>query len=170
MVSRADRLAARRNAGVAAASGVAIGLLFFFPTSTNHLDTRPGQAAASAIVAQPAADVPVGAAATSATGSTSAKATSAKATTVDGPSVDTRFGPVQVRLQLKNGKVVSAEAIDYPQSNRRDVQINSYAVPVLNGEAVDAQSASIDTVSGATFTSMGYKQSLQAALDAAHLT
>ena len=157
MVTRADRSAARRNTVVAAASGVALGLLFLFPTSVNHLG-GPGQAAASSIVAPAVAkDVSLG---SGSTGSTS----------VDGPAVDTRFGPVQVRLVVQGGKVVSAEAIDYPQNNRRDVQINAYAVPVLNSEAVDAQSANIDTVSGATYTSVGYRQSLQAALDSAHLS
>lgn len=161
MVTRADRSAARRNTVIAAASGVALGLLFLFPTSVNHLG-GPGQAAASSIVAPAvapaaAADVSLG------SGST-------RSTSVDGPAVNTRFGPVQVRLQVQGGKVVSAEAIDYPQSNRRDVQINAHAVPVLNSEAVDAQSANIDTVSGATYTSVGYRQSLQAALDSAHLS
>ena len=57
----------------------------------------------------------------------------------------------------------------YPQGNGRDAQINGYALPVLNKEVVQAQRATIDTVSGATVTSDGYLQSLQSAIDRAHL-
>ena len=63
----------------------------------------------------------------------------------------------------------TAEAIQYPDENPKDQRINSYALPILNSEVVAAQSASIDAVSGATVTSNGYTESLQSALDAAHL-
>jgi uncharacterized protein with FMN-binding domain len=76
---------------------------------------------------------------------------------------------VQVQITVKNGKITSADAIQYPNENRRDQQINAYAIPLLNAEAVDAQSANIDTISGATVTSDGYLQSLQSAIDNAHL-
>jgi uncharacterized protein with FMN-binding domain len=59
--------------------------------------------------------------------------------------------------------------VEYPTENPRDQQINAYAIPQLNAEAVAAQSASIDAVSGATVTSDGYIESLQSAIDAAHL-
>jgi uncharacterized protein with FMN-binding domain len=59
--------------------------------------------------------------------------------------------------------------VQYPQNNNRDVMINNYALPILNQEAVQQQSASIDTISGATVTSDGYLQSLQSAIDQAHL-
>ena len=59
--------------------------------------------------------------------------------------------------------------MEYPQNNRRDEEINSSALPILNQEVVQQQSASIDTVSGATVTSDGYLQSLQSAIDKAHL-
>jgi uncharacterized protein with FMN-binding domain len=59
--------------------------------------------------------------------------------------------------------------VQYPQGTSRDTQINSTALPILNQEAVQQQSASIDTVSGATVTSGGYLQSLQSAIDQAHL-
>jgi len=87
--------------------------------------------------------------------------------TVTGDSVQTRYGPVQVRITLKNGKITDVTAVTYPQNNPRDQQINSYAIPRLTSEALSAQSASIDTVSGATYTSDGYRQSLQSALDSA---
>ena len=97
--------------------------------------------------------------------------TSATAATVSGTftgaAVETRYGAVQVEITVEDGVITSSEAIQYPNRDRHDQQINSYAVPVLNAEAVDAQSADIDSVSGATFTSVGYAQSLQSALDEA---
>ncbi|MCX4763662.1 FMN-binding protein [Streptomyces sp. NBC_01275] len=110
-------------------------------------------------------------------GSSSSSGTSSGATgstgsatgtrTVTGDSVQTRYGPVQVRVTLKNGKLTDVTALAYPQENPRDQQINAYAVPQLTREALTAQSADIDTVSGATYTSEGYRESLQSALDSA---
>ena len=91
------------------------------------------------------------------------------AKTVTGTAADTIYGPVQVQITVKNGKVTAAQAVQYPQDSPRDQQINSYAIPVLNQEAVSASSASIDAVSGATYTSGGYVTSLQSALDKAGL-
>lgn len=87
--------------------------------------------------------------------------------TLTGDSVQTRYGPVQVRVTLADGKITDVTAVEYPQENPRDQQINSYAVPELTREALTAQSAAIDTVSGATYTSDGYRRSLQSALDSA---
>ncbi|MFD7878753.1 FMN-binding protein [Streptomyces sp. NPDC059766] len=87
--------------------------------------------------------------------------------TVTGETVQTRWGPVQVRITLKDGRLTEVTAVTYPQENPRDQEINSYAVPQLRREALAAQSAEIDTVSGATYTSDGYRRSLQSALDSA---
>lgn len=87
----------------------------------------------------------------------------------DGAVVQTRWGPVQVRVTVSDGTLVQATALQVPDGNHRDVEINARAVPVLSAEAVDAQGADIDTVSGATVTSDGYIASLQSALDAADL-
>src|SRR4051794_31847186 len=106
----------------------------------------------------------------SSTGSSSSGSSSTSASgtkTVTGSAVDTRYGPVQVKVTVTNGKVTSARAVEYPQGSPRDAEINAYAIPQLNQEAVQAGSASIDMVSGATFTSEGYIQSLQSALDQA---
>ncbi|MCX4401956.1 MULTISPECIES: FMN-binding protein [unclassified Streptomyces] len=97
----------------------------------------------------------------------STKSTGTK--TVTGDTVQTRWGPVQVRITLKNGKITDVTAVSYPSDNPRDQEINSYALPQLRREALAAQSASIDSVSGASYTSDGYKQSLQSALDSAGL-
>ncbi|MEV6050065.1 FMN-binding protein [Streptomyces sp. NPDC052107] len=89
--------------------------------------------------------------------------------TVTGDTVQTRWGPVQVRVTIKSGKLTDVTAVQYPQDNPRDQEINSYALPQLRREALAAQSAGIDMVSGATYTSTGYQQSLQSALDSAGL-
>ena len=89
-------------------------------------------------------------------------------TTVNGASVGTQYGPVQVQLTLRGGRVIRSQAIDFPSEASQSRQINSQAIPILDGEAQQAQSARIDTVSGATYTSAGYQQSLQSALDEAH--
>jgi uncharacterized protein with FMN-binding domain len=91
-----------------------------------------------------------------------------KTVKVNGAAVDTDYGPVQVQIDLRGSKITSATAIAYPQGSGRDLEINSYAIPVLQQDTVTKQSAQIDTVSGATYTSDGYRQSLQSALDAAH--
>ncbi len=86
-----------------------------------------------------------------------------------GDTVDTRWGPVQVVIVVKNGKVVGADVIQVPHDNPRDQEINQVAVPILNQEVLDQQNPGIDGVSGATVTSDGYRQSLQSAFDRAHL-
>jgi len=87
--------------------------------------------------------------------------------TFDGDAVVTRFGVVQVRITVQDGKIVSVEALQVPNRDRHDELINERAVPILNAEAVANQSSHLDLVSGATLTSMGYMQSLQSAIDKA---
>jgi uncharacterized protein with FMN-binding domain len=94
---------------------------------------------------------------------------SSAAKTYDGDTVQTRWGPVQVRITVQDGKITASEAIVYPDGNREDQEINSFALPVLSQEAVQQQSANIDMVSGATVTSQGYLSSLQSAIDQANL-
>jgi len=91
--------------------------------------------------------------------------TSAK--TVTGDPADTMYGPVQVQITVKNGKLTGVDAIEYPTGTPRDEQINAYAIPQLTQEALTAGSAKIDAVSGASYTSQGYITSLQSALDKA---
>jgi uncharacterized protein with FMN-binding domain len=101
---------------------------------------------------------------TATSSSTAGSSSNAASTTVTGSAIDTRYGPVQVRIAVVSGKVTAVTAITYSQSNPRDQQINSSAIPQLNAEATTAKNAQIDTVSGATYTSAGYISSLQSAL------
>lgn len=89
--------------------------------------------------------------------------------TVTGDAADTRWGPVQVELVISGGKVTGVKVLQAPDNNHRDIAINNRALPILNQAALSAQSAGIDTVSGATYTSEGYITSLQSALDRAGL-
>ena len=82
--------------------------------------------------------------------------------------MDNGFGPVQVQLKISGGKITDVTTLALPPDGHSQ-RINSYAVPQLRQEVLGAQSAHVDTVSGATATSEAYTQSLQAALDAAHL-
>jgi uncharacterized protein with FMN-binding domain len=84
---------------------------------------------------------------------------------VTGRAVTTVYGPVQVRLVERSRKIVAVDILRHPAETAMDIQIGQYAFPRLVGETLTAQSARIDTVSGATYTSGGYIQSLQSALD-----
>jgi uncharacterized protein with FMN-binding domain len=88
---------------------------------------------------------------------------------VDGDTVSTRYGPVQLRITLTGGRITKITALQLPQDNPRDQEIAGFAVPQLTQEALAAQSAHIDSVSGATYTSDGYVRSLQSAIDKAGL-
>ncbi|GAA1958541.1 FMN-binding protein [Kitasatospora viridis] len=87
--------------------------------------------------------------------------------TVTGSAIDTRYGPVQVRITVTGGKLTKVDVLQYPTESNRDVEINTFAIPQLNQEAITAGNANIDSVSGATYTTDGYTRSLQSALDQA---
>jgi uncharacterized protein with FMN-binding domain len=93
---------------------------------------------------------------------------SGSAAVANGPIVQTKRGRVQVQAQISGGRITEITPMTVPNSNNRSREINKRAVPQLRTEALAAQSAQIDAVSGATLTSDGYKESLQAALDDVH--
>ena len=87
--------------------------------------------------------------------------------TVTGPTSSTPFGPVQVRLVISGTHITDIETLQTPSDASYSQQVAAYAVPILRHEALTAQSAQIDAVSGATWTSQGYADSLQGAIDRA---
>jgi uncharacterized protein with FMN-binding domain len=97
-----------------------------------------------------------------------AAAASAGAKTYTGDVVPTRWGPVQVSIVMSGGRITDVRVPQHPSGSKRNDEINGRALPVLQRATLAAQSADVDTVSGATFTSEGYRTSLQSALDAAH--
>jgi uncharacterized protein with FMN-binding domain len=101
--------------------------------------------------------------------STGAGTTSATSGTVTGDAAQTRWGPVQVQLEVSGSTITNVTILQYPDSNGRDIEIANYSLPQLIQETLDAQGDSISMVSGATYTSEGYLQSLQSALDQAGL-
>ena len=108
----------------------------------------------------------VPAAATSTTAAPS-PAPAAPSGTFDGSVVQTRFGPVQVSVTIANGTITEVTALQLTNDGGRSVMISNQAAPILRSEVLAAQSAQVQNVSGATYTSGGYLTSLQAALDAA---
>jgi uncharacterized protein with FMN-binding domain len=143
-------MSARRIVMVLMSTVTVVVLLFGYRTSTVG---RPGERTVTA--AGPAS------------GSRASRASTTG--TVTGPTVQTQWGPVQVRLTVTAGKITTVDVVQYPNGNPRDAEINGQALPTLRTETVDAQSADIDMVSGATVTSDGYLQSLQGAIDKAGL-
>ena len=85
-----------------------------------------------------------------------------------GQAVQIPFGTVQVQVTMANGVITDVQAIQLPNDRGHSAEVSAYAGPMLRSEALAAQSAKIDSISGATYTSSGYQQSLQSALDQAH--
>jgi uncharacterized protein with FMN-binding domain len=135
----------------------ALVLLFSYRTSTGSADNG----GTVAVAAAPSAPTP---------STTSTSGTSGAGKTYSGSVAQTRWGPVQVSITVAGGKITDVTVPTYPNGNGRDQEINAYALPVLRRETLAAQGAGIDAVSGATVTSDGYRESLQAAVDAAHLS
>ena len=82
-----------------------------------------------------------------------------------GQAVQIPFGTVQVQVTLQNGKITDVQTLQMPGDQRRTQEISAYAAPQLRSEVLQAQTAQVNTISGATYTSDGYLQSLQSALD-----
>ena len=143
------------SATVAAPAGlVSSSQAVMAPTTTA---TSPS---ASAPVATPTSPIPAP--------TTVAPTTPAGPTVVNGASVHNRYGNVQVQATFAaDGTLTNVDVLEAPSRDGESVQINNYAVPRLNSAALVAQSANVDTVSGATYTSIGYKESLQSAIDVA---
>jgi uncharacterized protein with FMN-binding domain len=139
---------------------VAVVLLFSYRTSK-------GGSVGTAAAAETNDPITTGTGTT--TSGSSSSTTSGGSRTYEGTLTQTRWGPIQVTITVSGGRIVGISVPVYPSGNGRDREINAYALPILNQEAIAAQNTNIDTVSGATVTSDGYRQSLQAAIDAAHL-
>jgi uncharacterized protein with FMN-binding domain len=102
------------------------------------------------------------------TTNSSSPSSSYKDGTYTGKVADTPYGPVQITAIISGGKITDVNFLEMPTDEQRSRTITAQAKPMLKQAAITAQSASIDFVSGATSTSYGYQESLQAALDKAH--
>ena len=139
-------------------------VLFGYHTSTSSVMATSGEGTISGSLTGQS---------TAGSGSSSSSTTSGGAppsdSTVAGDVAQTRWGPVQVQLEVSGSTITNVTILQYPDSNGRDVEIAKYSLPQLIQETLDAQGDSISMVSGATYTSQGYLQSLQSALDRAGL-
>lgn len=158
------------------ATVVALVLLFSYRTSTSSRMVLDG----GTVVAAPRTTAPTTAdrigvpGAPTGTGSSAevfeagaAPVTGDGTTTATGPVADTDWGPVQVEVTLAGTTISHVIVVQYPHDNQRDLFINGTALPILLQQTLDRQTAAVDMVGGATVTSEGYRQSLQAALDEA---
>jgi len=127
-------------------------------TPTTPTSTAPQPTATGTPATPPAGTTP----------SPTAQAPSASGSFTGKPA-STRYGNVQVAIDVSNGQITDVRVLQVPTRDPQDRMIAQYAVPILTSEALAAQSAQIDSVSGATYTSDGYKQSLQSAIDQAGL-
>ena len=152
---------------VLAICATAVGLVLLLSFKTHTQSAAPGASPAAALGSPTPGPGTTGSTGTPSTGTPSTGTGAAK--TVTGAAWPTIYGPVQVRVTVTAGKLTAVTAVEYPVDTPRDYQINAFAIPQLNAEALAAGSAKIDTVSGATYTSGGYVGSLQNALDKAGL-
>ena len=129
------------------------------PTTSNQPGSSTGAASTSVSSSTP------GTTGTSGSGSGSG---SYKDGTYTGGVTDAIWGTVQVQVVIQNGKIASVQFLQYPHDRSRSIEINNYADPQLCNEAVQAQSANVDIVTGATDTSDAFIQSLTDALAQAH--
>jgi uncharacterized protein with FMN-binding domain len=147
---------------------IGLGALASFRSSTG-LAVKSSAAAVVPRTTVPASSAPPSGGTTSTTTPASTTpATSTKTRTITGSAVDNEYGTVQVQVTLQGTKITDIVALQMPSSHQRSIEISSAAEPILRQEALQAQSAQINIVSGASFTSQSYAQSLQSALDQAN--
>jgi uncharacterized protein with FMN-binding domain len=101
---------------------------------------------------------------------TKSSTTKSSTATVTGDAISTRYGNVQLKVTVSGGKITNVQAVQLPSSDPKSAEISNYAAPQLQQSALTKQSANVDVVSGATYTSDGYKTALQSALDKAAAT
>ena len=160
-------------------TAVGLGLLLSFKSRAatgSSTTTALGGSALSGSSATPSAPAPTsGSSSGSGSGSTTKSTTTAKSGssgksgTFTGTAENTQYGDVQVQAVISGGKLTDVIVLQVPDRGGYEDQIVQIALPELKSEALSAQSANIDVISGATYTSQGYAQSLQSALDQAGL-
>lgn len=156
----------RIRAAVSAALASAGILLAGWQSGAHVAETGSTAAATSAATSSGASS---GTSAGSGAGGGTAGAAAQAAGTYAGSVVQTRFGAVQVQITVKAGAITDVAALQLTDDDRKSVQISNRAAPLLRAAVIKAQSAQVQTISGATVTSDAYLTSLQAALDAANL-
>ena len=158
-------------AGVGSAAIVAIGWQAGVGTLTSSLPQS--QAAASGTTAGASSSTSSNSATTDTSSQAAATAPVASGPadgTYDGSVVNTRFGTVQVQAVISGGKITDVIAVKLTDTDRKSIQISQQVAPMVRSEVLTAQSAKVANISGGTYTTQAYLQSLQSALDAAGFT
>jgi uncharacterized protein with FMN-binding domain len=141
------------------------------------LNPDPASQTASAATTKSSTSASSGSSAGSSSGSSSSGSSSAGSSssgasgTYTGDAVDVGrgYGTIQLEVTVESGRIVDIQALAVPENDHRSAEISSYSVPQLIQQALDAQSAQISGISGATYTSYGFAQSLTSALQQAGL-
>ncbi|MFN8624161.1 MAG: FMN-binding protein [Chloroflexota bacterium] len=133
--------------------------------ATTPAPTAAATASASASPVASASPAASASASPSASPSPSAAATTSGTQTAVGDAVSFRYGVVQVQVTVENGVITDITALQLPDEDNHSYRISQQVEPMLQSEALSAQSADISVISGATYTSLAYAQSLQSALD-----
>ena len=142
-----------------------VALLGYHTSTSSVMATAPEAAFSGSLRAQPTTGSGSSGGAPESGSSSGSGSASTTASQVAGDTVQTRYGPVQVQVAVSGSTITDVAVLQYPDGDGRSVQINQYALPQLINETLDAQGSGISMVSGATYTSQGYLQSLQSALD-----
>lgn len=158
----------RRAAAATAGTVIALILILDYKSAPSTLGRRVSiTAQPPATSAPPAASAPPATTPAAGPATPSTTAPSGAARQITGQAVDTQYGPVQVQITMVGTRIASINALQLPSDRSRSIEISQYAAPILRQEVLTAQSAQIDVVSGASYTSQGYADSLQSALDQA---
>ncbi|MFC1412451.1 FMN-binding protein [Streptacidiphilus sp. N1-12] len=135
------------------AAGTALGVVLLLAAKPHHTVAVPGASS--------------GGSSGTSSGGAAGSGSASGVHTVTGGTVQTQWGPVQLKVTFDGTRITAVDVLQQPNGTPRDEEINAQALPILTQETLAAQSAKIDAVSGATYTSQGYIGSLQSALDAA---
>jgi uncharacterized protein with FMN-binding domain len=161
----------RRSAAAIAITVIGMWLILSFKSSPAPLASSASSVTepttpAAAIPSGASGPPPAGGSPPSTAGAPAGQATASR--TINGAVEANRYGDVQVAVVLKGSQIVDVKALRLPYDRARSADISTQAAPLLHDEVLQAQSARIDTIGGATYTSDGYARSLQSALDKAN--
>jgi hypothetical protein len=160
----------RRSAAAIAITVIGMWLILTFKSSPAPLASSAssvtGPTTSTSAAPSGAAGPPPAGGSPPSTGGSTVPATASR--TINGAVEANRYGDVQVAVVLQGNRIVDVKALQLPHDRARSLDISNQAAPLLHDEVLQAQSAQIDTIGGATYTSDGYARSLQSALDKAN--
>jgi len=157
----------RRAPFVIGSTGVGLGLVLSFHTKPIHISSVPtgdGSGTTTPTTGGTGTTTPTTGGSGTTTPTTS-PTTTASARSATGQDIQYRYGDIQLKVTERGSTITKIQVVQEGATDPRSEQINSQAVPLLQDQAMSAQSANVDGVSGATFTSIAYQDALQSALD-----